>query len=174
MKHLSRPRELFRSPLARRLTISIILVSSVITLLLTSFQLYWTYRSEIKDIRTELGQIEHVHLKVLSQSLWAANNKELMLQLEGIVQMPSIIYAVINEGERRWSEAGKQQSNNIIERRYPLSYKYRNTQQQIGTLTVIASVESVYNNIIEQAAITLASNAFKTFLVAGFMLFFFL
>ena len=173
MRILSRSRDLLRSPLARRLTISIILVSSVITLVLTSFQLYWTYRNEIRDISTDLGQIEQVHLKALSQSLWAANKKELKLQLEGIVQMPNIIYSTINEGKRKWSEAGKQQSKNIIKREYPLTYQYRNTQQQIGTLTVIASVETVYKHIIEQAAITLASNGFKTFLVAGFMLLFF-
>lgn len=173
MKRLARSRELIRSPLARRLTIAIIIVSSVITLLLTSFQLYWIYHREIKDIHSDLTQIEQVHLKSLSQSLWAANEKELKLQLEGLVQVPEIIYSSIHESGRLWVEAGKRQTTNIIERHYPLNYHYRNTQQQIGTLTVVASVENVYSHIIEQALITLASNAFKTFFVAGFMLLFF-
>lgn len=110
MSRLTRCRDLFRSPLARRLTISIILVSSVITLLLTSFQLYWIYRNEVIDIHSDLVQVEQVHLKALSQSLWAVNNKEIKLQLEGIVQMQNIVYTSIYEGERLWTEAGKQHS----------------------------------------------------------------
>lgn len=173
MKHLTKSQKLFRSPLARRLTISIILVSSVITLLLTCFQLYWTYHNEIRGIHSGLAQIEQVHLKVLSQSLWAANTKELNLQLDGIVQMPNIVYSAVNEGDRQWAAAGQKQAKNIIERSYPLTYQYRHTLRRIGTLTVYASVKNVYKHVIEQAAITLASNAFKTFLVAGFMLLFF-
>ena len=50
---------------------------------------------------------------------------------------------------------------------------YRNAIQQIGTLTVIANLDNIHQDIITQAAIILASNAFKTFLVAAFMLLFF-
>lgn len=164
---------MFRSPLARRLTIAIILISSVITLLLTSIQLYLSYRNEVKGIESELTLVEQVHLKAMSQSLWATNSKDVLLQLEGIVQMSNIEYIVVREGDRLWAQAGKQKSQSVIERHYPLTHKYRNTVQQIGTLTVVASLDNVYNHLINQAIIILVSNAFKTFLVAGFMLLFF-
>jgi len=166
-------REILRSPLARRLTISIILLSSAITLILTSVQLYWSYENEIRGIETELKQIEQVHLKAVSQSLWAANKKEINLQLEGIVQIPNITYAVIHEGDKVWATAGNLLTENIIKRQYPLTYQYRNTLQHIGSLTVVANVDNVYKLIFNQATVILASNAFKTFLVAAFMLLFF-
>ena len=87
--------------------------------------------------------------------------------------MPNITYAVIRDGDKVWGQAGSMKVKNIIKRHYPLSYRYRNAIQQIGTLTVIANLDNIHQDIITQAAIILASNAFKTFLVAAFMLLFF-
>ncbi len=173
MKQKKKHKELLHSPLARRLTISIILLSSAITLILTCIQLYWTYRTEITGIETNLTQIEQVHLKALSQSLWAANQTEVQLQLEGVVKIPGIDYAAIHEDKKLSSEAGKRPLRNIIERSYPLTYKYRSATQQIGTLTIVANIATIYQHLLNQAAIILASNAFKTFMVAAFMLLFF-
>lgn len=173
MTFFRKGRQLIRSPLARRLTIYIILFSSLITLVLTSIQLYWTYRTEVAGIHAELSQIEQVHLKALSQSLWAANDKEMKLQLEGIVQLPNIAYVAIYEGGKLWYKTGKHPAKKLIEHNYTLTYQYRGSRQQIGKLNVIATVDNVYNHIISQATFTLASNALKTFLVAGFMLLFF-
>jgi len=170
MKKPGQNREILRSPLARRLTISIILISSAITLILTSAQLYWLYKTEIKGIETELAQIKQVHLKAVTQSLWAANKKEIKLQLEGIIQIPHITYALIRDGNKIWGQAGSLEARNVIEQRYPLSYHYRNTTQQIGSLTVIANLDGVRRHVLMQAVIILASNAFKTFMVAAFML----
>ncbi len=164
---------IFRSPLARRLTLAIILISSVITLFLTSIQLYLTYRNELNGIESELAQVERVHLKAMSRSLWATNDMDMLLQLEGIVQMPNIEYVAVHEGELLRVHAGRQKSKSVIKRHYLLTHHYRNTIQEIGTLTVVASLDNVYNYIINQAIIILVSNAFKTFLVAGFMLLFF-
>ncbi len=173
MKPGIKNKELFRSPLARRLTISIILVSSAITLILTCIQLYLTYRTEITGIESDLNRIEQVHVKALSQSLWAANQKEIHLQLDGIVQIPNMDYATIIEGDKLWAESGSKSGKRLIIREYPLTYQYRGTNREIGTLMVYANIENVYAYLIKQAAIILASNAFKTFLVAGFMLLFF-
>lgn len=169
----SKHHALFRSPLARRLTFAIILISSVITLLLTSIQLYLSYRNELSSIESELTLVEHVHLKTLSQSLWATNHNDVVLQLEGIVRRPDIEYAAVIDSEQLWAQAGKRRSKRVIERHYPLTYHYRNTVQETRTLKVFASLDNVYARIINQALIILISNAFKTFLVAGFMLLFF-
>lgn len=168
--NLNKKRRIFASPLSRRLTMLIILVSSVITLLLTSIQLYITYRTEISGIEKILQDIESVHTKALAQSLWAANKKEIVLQLEGITQTPNINYAAVIEYEHVWAAAGKVQARNEIIKKTPLTYLYRDKPQHIGTLEIHANIDAVYAYLITQAAIILASNAFKTFLVAAFML----
>ncbi len=164
---------IFKSPLARRLTIQIILVSTAITLFLTVAQLYWMYQSELTGVETELRQVKQVHTNAISQSLWATNHKEVTLQLEGITQIPNIIYAAVHEGKKLWAEAGRENAHNTIKRQYPLIKQHRGVTQRIGTLTVVASKDKIQDYVITQAIIILASNAFKTFLVAGFMLFFF-
>jgi diguanylate cyclase (GGDEF)-like protein/PAS domain S-box-containing protein len=166
-------RSQLRSPLARRLIVAIILFSSAITLILTAIQLYGQYRYDVNDIETDLAQIEQVHLKALTQSLWATNNKDLALQLEGLVQVPNFIYVAVHEGEKLWAQAGQRSAHNVIERSYPMIYQHRDTTRQIGALTVVVSLDTVYRHLLNQAFLILASNALKTFLVAGFIFAFF-
>jgi diguanylate cyclase (GGDEF)-like protein/PAS domain S-box-containing protein len=167
------PRSRLHSPLARRLIIAIVLFSSAITLVLTAIQLYREYRHDLQGIEADLAQTELVHLKALTQSLWATNQKELALQLEGLVQVPNIEYVGVHDGRRLWAQAGKRAARNVIERRYPLKYQHRDSEREIGTLTVVASLDGVYMRLVNQAIVILASNALKTFLVAGFIFVFF-
>jgi len=173
MKGFSLTREGFRSPLARRLLVAIILVSSAITLCLTALQIYGEYRSELGDIQSVFRQIEEVHLKSLTQSLWETSEAELQLQIEGIVHVPNIEHIAVREGDRILAQAGRRASRKMIERQYPMIYPYRGRTLEIGTLTVVASLDAVYRELFNRAFIILASNALKTFLVAGFAFTFF-
>lgn len=165
--------EMLRSPLARRLIVAIIVVSSTITLCLTAFQLYGEYRSELESIQDEFRQIEEVHLNSLVQSLWATNEAELQLQIEGMAHVPNIEHIVVREGDSIWAQAGHRTSRRTIERQYPLTYAHRGQTLEIGVLTVVASLDAVYRRLINKAFIILVSNALKTFLVAGFAFAFF-
>ena len=169
MKLAGMDRSRLRSPLAQRLIVAIILFSSAITLILTVIQLYGQYRNDVNDIETDLAQIERVHLKTLTQSLWATNSKDLALQLEGLVQVPNFEYVAVHEGEKLWAQAGQRTPHTVIERSYPMIYQHRDTTRQIGTLSVVVSLDAVYQHLLNQAFLLLASNALKTFLVAGFM-----
>jgi diguanylate cyclase (GGDEF)-like protein/PAS domain S-box-containing protein len=162
-----------RSPLARRLIVGVVLFSSAITLLLTAAQLYGEYRGSIGRIESEHKEIEQAQLKALASSLWATNSRDLALQLEAIVQTPNFEFAAVQEGDRIWASAGQRTSKNVIERQFPLEYQQRGKSIHIGTLTVVASLDVVYQHLLNRALVILASNAFKTFLVSGFLLMFF-
>jgi diguanylate cyclase (GGDEF)-like protein/PAS domain S-box-containing protein len=150
------------------LVVAIILFSSAITLLLTVVQLYSQYRHDVSGIHADLRQVEQVHLKALTRSLWATNENSLRLQLEGIVHVPNFEYVAVREDEKLWAEAGARRSSNVIERRYPMVYTQEGREIPIGALTVVVSLDGVYRQLLAQTLIILASNAFKTFLVAGF------
>lgn len=160
----------WRSPLARRLALSIILVSSAITLLMTALQLYWVYQKDTGVLNHSLDQIQKVHVKSVTRSLWAANQKELRILLEGITQIPDIEFASVQEGGKLWHAAGKRAGSRVEQRQYSLTYESRDSKQEIGTLTVVANLDGLYQHVLEQALVILASNGLKTFLVAGFML----
>ncbi|GAB4508455.1 MAG: hypothetical protein Tsb0026_07140 [Sulfuricaulis sp.] len=161
-------REHLRSPLAKRLVVAIILFSSAITLLLTAVQLYSQYRHDVSGIHADLRQVEQVHLKALTRSLWATNENSLRLQLEGIAHVPNFEYVAVREDGKLWAEAGARRSTNVIERHYPMVYTQEERNIPIGVLTVVVSLDGVYRQLLAQTLIILASNAFKTFLVAGF------
>ena len=173
MKLAGMHRSRLRSPLARRLIVAVILFSSAITLILTAIQLYGQYRYDVDGIEADLARIEQVHLKALTQSLWATNNKELTLQLEGMVQVPNFEYAAVHDAARLWAQAGKRSARSVVERVYPMKYPVRGAERQVGTLSVVASLDSVYQRLLNQAMVILASNAVTIFLVAGFILTFF-
>ncbi|MEK6750244.1 MAG: EAL domain-containing protein [Pseudomonadota bacterium] len=164
---------LLQSPIARQVVIAIILFSTLIAIIATGIQIYWEYRHAVSELEADLSQVEHVHLKALTQSLWATNQKELSLQLEGIAHIRNFEYAAVYEGDYLWAEAGKRTTGNFFERRYPLILHQDHLSRPIGTLIIIATLSTVYSHLIEQAIVILLSNGFKTFFVAGFILFLF-
>ncbi|TAK72669.1 MAG: PAS domain S-box protein [Betaproteobacteria bacterium] len=173
MKRVVPDWEMFRSPLARRLIVAIVLVSSTITLCLTVLQLYGEYRSALGGIQAVFRQIEEVHLKSMSESLWTTDTTGIQLQIEGIARVPNIEYIEVSDGGKIRAQAGHHASREIIERQYPMTYVYRGQTHDIGTLTVVAGLDGVYRGLVNLAFIILASNALKTFLVAGFAFAFF-
>jgi PAS domain S-box-containing protein len=166
-------RKQLQSPLARRLVVAIILVSSAITLCLTALQLYGEYRGELGDIQADFRRIEEVHLKSLTQSLWATNADDLKLRVEGMVRVPNLEYVAVREGDRLWAQAGRRTSRNVIERQYVMTQVHRGRTLEIGVLTVVAGLDAVYRKLVNRAFTVLASNALKTLLVAGFAFAFF-
>jgi len=173
MKRAGLYRHQFRSPLARRLIFAIVFVSSAITLCLTALELYREYRDDLDGIDTAFRQVDEVHLKSLSQSLWATNEDDLKLQVAGIARLPNIEYLAVREGNRLWAQAGHRISSDVIERQYAMTFVHRGRTLGIGTLTVVASLDAVYGRLRDRAIGVLASNALKTFLVAGFAFLFF-
>jgi PAS domain S-box-containing protein len=151
----------------------VILVSSFITLVITAIQLYRDYLQDLKIIQDSLEQVETVHLESLTSSLWAVDIENLKTQMKGILRLPDMEYLEITEGNKVWATVGNHDSANYIEKVYPLIYVSKNKPRKLGQLRVIASLEGVYDRLIDQAIAILIGNGVKTFLVAGFILWLF-
>jgi len=162
-----------KSPIGKRLMIYIVLFSSLITLVITAIQLYRDYNIDIEHIYSELEQIETVHLDSLTASLWASNKKLLQTSIEGILKIKDMQYIEIRDGKKVWAKAGEVKGKNIIQRNYPMQYHHRNKDVNIGTLTVGASLDGVYQRLLDKAWIILISNGIKTAFVALFIYFLF-
>lgn len=158
---------------ARKLISYTILFSSIITLVITAFNLYSRYEYDIGLIDSHFKQIEAVHLSSLNNNLWLADKAELQVHLDGIKQIPDIQYLEVYDNEKIWASAGIKKNEDIKTRILPLVYTYKNKVINIGHLRIDASLEKVYHNIYNELGITLATNGIKTFLVAFFMLFLF-
>ena len=175
MPEASRP--LFRVPisrrntrLSRRLIAYMVAFSSALTLVITAYQLYRDYDRDLRLIESRMRQVQYVHLNSLVDTLWATNTKKLQIHLDGILRLPDMQYVAVKEGERLWASAGTFQSDNVISREFPMNYVHRGRTLEIGTLSVVATLDGVYQRLIDKTLIILLSNGIKTFLVAGFML----
>ena len=163
-------REIVKSGIARRLIIYVVLFSSLITLLTTAMQLYRDYNNDIDLIEDQLQQIQDVHLKSLTATLWASDSKELRTHLEGISRLRDMQFLEVRDRKEVWVSLGAPQSRNVMSSQYPMIYTHRGRDIEIGTLTIVASLTGVYQRLIDRVWVILISNAVKTFLVAGFIL----
>ena len=159
--------------IATKLMLAVVLVSSLITLLTTAYQLYGNYNHDISLIDDRFNEIEQVHLNNLTSRLWIADIEELKNNLTHFLFLPEIQYLEVYEQNKPLIKVGVKKTENIIERQYPLIFRNNNKPIEIGTLVIHATLDGVYQRIYDQIISILISNAIKTFLVTGFILFLF-
>jgi len=162
-----------RSPLAKKLVIYMILFSATITLITTAIQLYNEYKRDLKVIELLFVQVEDVHLRSFTHSLWATNYQELKVQMEGLVTLPHVIYASVTSDNKSLVETGNVDSEHIIERHYIMEYEFLNQKHAIGRLTVTVTLEEIYAGLIRDAAYIFINNALRTLFVVIFIYFIF-
>lgn len=162
-----------KSGIARKLVIYLFLCSSVITVIGTSLQLYLEYARDIRNIEKGLSQIEASYLESLIASLWVSNDSFLKIQLDGLLKLPDIEYVEISQQGRPFISSGSRREGKAIERKYPLTYLYRNQRIDLGILHVVVDLQGVYQRQIDRGLIIIGTLAVKTFFVSVFMLFLF-
>lgn len=152
------------------MAILIIAFSSMATLVITVLQLVSDYRQQVDDLERRLDEVQ-VLLPSFAASVWTFNDRQIRLGLDALVHLPAIERAAIvtTTGDAHWSE-GTPPSSGGMERTYPLLYDGRGAERQLGTLTVTASLHSIYRRLASRALALLVGNGVKTFLAAGFML----
>lgn len=165
------PSKIVSGRLGKRFAVLIVVFSSCFTLLSTSLQLGLDYRADISRIEQQFNNIRTSYLQAITLSVWSLDDSQIETQLIGLSQLPDIEYvSIIVEGEINW-EQGEARSTASRSIDFPLNYSAPGiTAQDIGQLRVIASIDNVYNRLINKAGVILVSNGIKTFLVSGFIL----
>jgi signal transduction histidine kinase len=165
----------FHSRLGLRLLARVFLFSSVITLLLTSLQLYFEYRRDVGTIDRRISEIEESYRRSLSEGLWNLDSRQLELQADGIRHLPDIRFVEVREVPDRADAmvvtAGVRQANAEVHREFPIFRTFRSTEQQLGVLSIEATLNEVYRHLFDTAIVIFASQGVKTFAVSFFILF---
>jgi len=161
--------------LAYRLLIDVIIIGVIATLTTTTFQLYFDYKREIKSVEEGLSQIQSSYLAAIINSLWIYDETQLRIQLEGILNLPSLEYVqLIGEDAKVIIYLGKQQpTHRVLTREFPLRHLYRDQEVRLGKLEVVASLEPVYRMMFDKAMVILITNGVVVFSVSlGILLIF--
>jgi len=154
------------SRIARWLVFRIVLISSLITLVMTGWQLYLDYREDLSRIESSLDQIGVTQLDSIAHSVWILDEQQLAVHLDGLLKLADIEYLGIWVDGEPLEEVGESASRRAIQRHFELRYPHRERLQDIGELRVVAGLDAVYGRLLDRALLILASNAVKTFLVA--------
>ena len=178
--------------IAKKLIVHIIFFSSLITIFATCVQLYIEYKRDVSAIDARHNQIKVSYLESIAESVWISDWQQLQIQIEGIKELPDIIYVAVTTGpeikDTKNSEtdriknghqddtnknisSGKFRQEDTIKQTFSLTYNHLESEIQIGHLTVISGLAGVYARLWDRVWIILISNGFKTFLVAIFMYF---
>lgn len=163
-----------KSKISKVLIIYIVLFSSVITLILTAIQLRLDYNDGINFIHQRINQVKLTNIASITQSLWTLDHSSIQIQLDGLSRINDIIYVKITSHDNELiAEAGEINTENTITESITLSQKYREKDTYLGTLTIIATKENIYQQLLDTVIVILISQAIKTFLVSIFILFLF-
>src|ERR1700733_5315102 len=156
--------------IARRLTLYIVLFSTVTAFLTTATQLYIEYTLDLKGISDRFSEFESSQLPILTNSVWIFDDALIRIQLDGLSRLPDIeTVDVLVDGKVKWS-AGSRSSRHVITRRFPLVQHDFGKTVDIGVFEATASLDTVYDRLIDKVLIALVSNAIKSLLVAVFAL----
>lgn len=153
------------SPLSRRLIVSVVLFSSLITLCTSGLQIYSTFQNEVNDLDSLAEEIQYSRLTGLVESIWSYDDNLVQIQLEGINRMLNIdSVAILVNDEVKWS-AGNLTSGETRDYSFPLVKKHNDKTVDLGELVVKGDMGAIIENIKGAALLVVVSNAFKTLLV---------
>ncbi len=160
--------------IALALLIRVVMFSTVVTLVLTVLQLTLSYRSERSRLESRFLEIDQATSRSLGESLWALDSNQLREQLDGILRLPSMRAVEVREtassNHALTVFRGEHQASRSVIREFPLTCCGA-APQVVGVLHIEATLTDIYRGLLAQALVILLSNAAKTFLVAGFILF---
>lgn len=163
--------------IARKLIVYIILCSTFITLLFTSYQLYLDYSLGRDQILDTMQQIEDSQLQAIIRNVWTSNEEQLATQIQGILELHDMQYVRIElKGsvlEGSVLEGGQNKEENIISRQTPLSYTFDNKEYELGTLYMSATLENLNKQLFTRVLYILLTQGIIIFIVSIFIFFIF-
>ena len=156
--------------IAARLTVQVILFSTVLAVIATCVQLFLDYRQELRNIRGFFNSVAETSVRSMEESVWILDDLQINLQLEGLTRRQDIVYAAVSmDGRIAWAK-GAPPEGKALAHTFPLVYMTGRGPERIGELQVAASLDGVHRRLLRRVVILLCSNSVKTFLVAGFLL----
>jgi PAS domain S-box-containing protein len=160
--------------IGRRFAMAILAFSSIVTLASTLVQLSIEYQRDVNEINSGLRQIRDSYADSLASSLWVTSEKDLKLQLDGIIKLPDMQYIeVLDENDVIKASAGTPQKNQIISQTYPLTHHHRGQILTLGKLHILGTLDGVYSRLKSKVLVILLTQGVKTFLVSLFILYLF-
>ncbi|GLS27064.1 response regulator [Marinibactrum halimedae] len=171
------------NPIATKLMGLILITSSLITLLAILIQLYLSFHDDVASLEKRLDQVRISTLPSITKSLWGFDEEQLNVQIHSLLEVEDVVQVTVvwrdwNNREQAMSATPQDaeteilgNQGNTLTKEYPLIYSDQTSEpQELGTLFVSASLDSVYTKMWERASYIVALQGSKTLAIALFIL----
>lgn len=153
--------------LSQRVLIYIVLCSSILSICSTFLQLYSDFNDDLLELDQKLENIKTSHIPSMATSLWDFNQTLVEQQIEGVVELPDIMYARVVTDFGNEYEFGDAAVVATKYTEYPIIYG----EDQIGTLQVSANYDDIFDALWQKASFIITSEFIKIFIVAFCIMF---
>jgi len=133
------------------------LFSLILSLAATGVQMIGEFERRKEELRSTQERAAELVSGAMSNNLWLLNYSEVANSLDDMRAMPVIQHArVITAGGEEFN-TGTYPEGRVITQSFPLVFNHANFEhsEAMGTLTVTSSVETVYNELMDRALLTL-------------------
>lgn len=154
-----------RRVVVHRLILLIVLSSSVITLVATSLQLYFSYRGDVDRLYSVLGQVEQALLPSLSTAVWTFDGLQIQSQIDGWQKLRDVEFLKVSSGQDVWT-AGAVATTNVITRDLEITRMVGGKMNVIGRVEITASLDKAVERVMGTALFIFASNGVKTLIMS--------
>lgn len=160
-----------KNSITTRLLTYILLFSAITAIVLTAMQLYANYQRDVVHLNQKIELIRVTNLDRMKESLLPFNQKDLALQLEGILLGSDIVQLEIKDAQGRvLAQAGLAPVQDVLTHDFPITQLDRGQQKNIGTLQITATLSGVYERLWATCVVIFISQAFNIFLLSLFLL----
>ncbi|MDP6872034.1 MAG: ATP-binding protein [Alphaproteobacteria bacterium] len=157
----------FTGSVAGRPTIALVCLGITATIVTTVIQTYQEYQAEIDLIDVRFEDVRKSHGASLAASVWHYADRQIELELQGILNTPGFEYAEIKSLQGPVWTAGSKSSSNVAVEEIPLIFRRGGKDQVLGILTIAAGKQAIYDRIILHALQSLTYFGIWTFFLAG-------
>lgn len=171
------------NPIAARLLGLIIISSSIITLIAILLQLHSSFNDDVASLEKRLDQVRISTLASITKSLWGFDQEQLAIQINSVLAVDDVVQVKViwhdwNNTEQTLVASNynynpkdlENKRSQFLVRSYPLLYEDASTpEQQLGTLTITASLSNIFDKLWERAFFTVAVQGTKTLVIALFI-----
>lgn len=162
-------KRLFSSPLSRSFAMMVIAASTLITIVITSAQLWLDYRTSIDSVHHTIEQVQISYMSAIASSVWTFEHSLVQTQLEGITNLPEIEWVELTTEDGSTWTAGNPDSTYKLTTIVPLIHG----ESVLGKLVLHASLDRVYWALASKFAVILGLNFLKTLAMVVVILFLF-
>lgn len=171
------------NPIAARLLGLIIISSSIVTLVAVLLQLHSNFNDDVAALEKRLDQVRISTLASITKSLWGFDQEQLSIQINSVLAVDDVVQVKVdwhdwNNTEQTLVASNdtydaqelEKNSSHFLVRSYPLVYEDPSTpEQQLGTLTITASLDSIYSKLWERVFFIALVQGTETLVIALFI-----